>query len=50
MLLAISSSLAPASAAGQTLCALKLARRVLAAAQKRREFAALGLAEFNPIA
>src|SRR5271169_2863771 len=34
----------------QNLRALELARRVLAAAQKRREFAALGLVEFHPVA
>ena len=34
----------------QNLRALELARRVLASAQKRREFAALGLVEFHPVA
>jgi hypothetical protein len=34
----------------QDLCSLELARRMLAAAEKRRQFYALGLAEFNPIA
>jgi hypothetical protein len=34
----------------QNLGALELARRVLAAAQKRFEFVALGLAQFDPIA
>src|ERR1700680_3175451 len=34
----------------QNLRPLELARRLLAAAQKRREFAAFGLAQFDPIA
>ena len=34
----------------QNLRPLELARRVLASAQKRREFGALGLAQFDPIA
>jgi hypothetical protein len=34
----------------QNLRALELARRMLAAAQERREFAALGLAEFDAVA
>ena len=34
----------------QYLRALELARRMLAAAHKCREFSALGLAEFNPVA
>jgi len=42
-LLAISSSLAPASAASKNLRPLELAHRVLAPAQKRGEFGALGL-------
>src|SRR5882762_7574961 len=49
-LAAMFSSLAPASAASNILRALELARRLLASAQKRREFATLGLAEFDPVA
>src|ERR1700736_6870350 len=47
-LVAISSSLAPASAASK-ICA-RLSLRTLAPAQKQREFAALGLARFDPVA
>src|SRR5260370_21158913 len=45
----MSSSLAPASAASK-ICARLSLRRVLASSQKRSEFGALGLAEFDPIA
>src|ERR1700730_18593046 len=47
-LVAISSSLAPASAASK-ICA-RLSLRTHAPAQKQREFAALGLARFDPVA
>jgi hypothetical protein len=40
----------PCVSGQQNLRPLELARRLLAAAQKRREFAALGLAQFDPIA
>ena len=50
MLVTISSSLTPASAAKQYLRPLELARRVLAAAQKCRKFGALGLGQFYMIA
>jgi hypothetical protein len=46
-LLAISSSLAPASAASKICRALELARGILAAAEKGLEFIAFGLVEFD---
>jgi hypothetical protein len=48
-LLAISSSLAPASAASKICRALELARGILAAAEKGLEFIAFGLVEFDPM-